>query len=435
MGVPYRKVVQDNGLTVIVHEDRRVPLVAVSVWYRVGSRHEAPGRTGLAHLVEHLMFKGALHQPDGYFAPLEAVGAAVNGSTSVDRTNYWEVVPAEAARLALWMEADRMGWMRPALDSARFETERQVVINERRERYENRRFGRVPFAIADAMFGDGHPYAWPTIGRAADLPALTLEHAAAFLDTYYQPANASLAVAGDVDASALFDWAAECFGPLAAGPRHPPPVAVPVAPSGRRLVMEDRIELPRLYAAWPTPASFAPADAPLDLAADVLSNGRTSRLYRRLVFESTLAIDIAASQGSRDLTSLFQLAATAAPGRTLEAVADGVTAELRRLAAEGPTEAEVARGRIGAEAAFVYRVQSLGGFGGKADQLNAYEVQQGEPDGFDADRARYLGASPDDVRNAVARWLRPEDALWLSVVPMGRADLALPGSEPAPPDR
>jgi zinc protease len=430
MDVPFTKVRLDNQLDVIVHEDHHVPLVAVCVWYHVGSKDERIGRTGFAHLFEHLMFEGSAHQPRGYFEPLQEAGAALNGSTSADRTNYWEVVPRDAARLALWMEADRMGWMLPALSPERFETQRAVVLNERRQSYENRPYGLAQFALLDALFPPGHAYSWPTIGRPSDLRAATLADAREFFQRFYHPANASLAICGDIEAGRAFDLTHALFGDIPAGPRpeRPAPLAGTLPP--RRLVLEDRVELPRLYLAWRSPALFDPADAELDLAADILANGRTARLYERLIHDRRIATELAATQNSRELGGMFQVLATPAPGRSMVEVEAAVLEEIERLAADGPTPVEIERGRAQAEAAFAFRTQTLGGFGGKADQLNAYNIYRGTPDWFDEDLARFVTADAQRIRDAVRAWLDPAEVVRLSVVPSGRPDLALPGSEP-----
>jgi zinc protease len=430
LAVPVTTRTLANGLDVIVHEDRHAPLVAVCVWYHVGSKNERPGRTGFAHLFEHLMFEGAAHQPRGYFEPLQEVGAALNGSTSSDRTNYWEVVPREAAALALWMEADRMGWMAPALSEERFATQREVVLNERRQSYENRPYGRAHFALSAALFPPEHPYHWPTIGAPDDLRAATLDDARAFLEAFYHPGNASLAVAGDIAAGEALDLAEDLFGGIAAGPSVASPTAAPIAARPDRLVLEDDVELPRLYLAWPSPALFAEGDAELDLFADTLANGRTSRLYRALIHERRIATELVAHQESRELSGTFLVVATAAPGHTLDEIQTAVVGALDAAAADGLTADELSRGRIQAEAEFVYRLQTLGGFGGKADQLNAYNVYRGRPDGFAEDLQRYLDVTPASLGAAVRRWLAPADALALSVVPRGRGDQALAGSVP-----
>lgn len=430
MRLPFTKSTLPNGLDVIVHEDHRVPIVAVNVWYHVGSKNEVAGRTGLAHLFEHLMFEGSEHQRRSYFEPLQEAGASVNGSTSADRTNYWEVVPKEAAARALWMEADRMGWLLPALTDERFATQRDVVLNERRQSYENRPYGLSQFALLDAIFPADHPYHWPTIGDPADLRAATADDARAFFSRYYHPGNASLCIGGDIDAGKALDLASQFFGEIPAGPPVARvDVAAPAA-EARRLVLEDRVELPRLYLAWPSPPLFGRDDAELDLVADLLANGRTSRLYERLTHDARIAMELAASQGSRELGSYFQIVASAAPGHTLSELEAAIAHELGVLSTDGPTEAELERGRAQAEASFIYRLQTLGGFGGRTDQLNAYNVYRGRPDSFDEDLARYLAPTPSALRSAVRSWLDPARALALSIVPRGRADLALPGSSP-----
>jgi zinc protease len=420
MRVPFEKRTLANGLDVIVHEDHRVPLVAVSVWYHVGSRNERPGKTGFAHLFEHLMFEGSEHHRRSFFEPLQNAGGTLNGSTSTDRTDYWEVVPTEAARLALWMEADRMGWLLPALTPENFETQRGVVINERRQNYENKPYGLAQFTLARALYPEGHPYSWPTIGETADLIAASIDDVRGFFARYYHPANASLVIAGDMAASKAFDAAQELFGEIPTGAAVGPVLAPSVEARAQEVVMHDRVDLARLYMAWPAPALFADGDAELDLAADLLANGRTSRLYRRLVHDRRVATELAASQSSRELVSTFQIVATAAPGQSLQTLRTAIVEEIDRLRQSGPEETDLARGRAQAEAAFIYRVQSIGGTGGRADQLNAYNVYQGRPDGFDADLDRYLQATSERVRQTVARWIDPDRATVLSVLPMGQ---------------
>jgi zinc protease len=428
--IAFTKDVLANGLDVIVHEDHHAPLVAVSVWYHVGSKNERPGRTGFAHLFEHLMFEGSAHQPHGYFEPLQQAGAAVNGSTSADRTNYWEVVPRDAAELALWMEADRMGWMLPAVTEERFSTQREVVLNERRENYENRPYGLAQFKLFERLFAFDHPYRWPTIGEPADLHAASLPDVHEFFGRFYHPRNASLAIAGDITTSDAMRLAKKWFADIPPGPPVEAVIAAPPQPTGLQFVFEDRVELPRLYMAWPTPELFTAADAALDLLGDILANGKTARLYSRLIHTERVASDVGAVQGSRELGSIFQIMSTAAPGRTPAELQDVVSDEIRRFVAEGPTSDELDRGRRYAEASFVYRLQTLGGFGGRADQLNAYNVYRGTPAYFEADLQRYLDVTADDLV-AAARALGPEAATVLSVVPHGRPDLAPPGSIPA----
>lgn len=428
MEIPYTKQTLANGLDVIVHEDRHLPMVAVNIWYHVGSKNERPDRTGFAHLFEHLMFEGSANYDHGYFPPLQRAGGLVNGSTSSDRTNYWEVVPTGALELALWMESDRMGDLLPALTAAKFDNQRDVVLNERRQNYENRPYGRAGMALAVALFPSDHPYHWPTIGWPDDLRAATLDEVKEFFRSYYHPANASLCIAGDVEAARAFDLASAYFGGIAPGPPVVRPSRDATLDGERRLLLEDRVELPRLYLNWHSPAMNVDQDAELDLAADVLAHGKTSRLYRTLVFERRIATDVSAYQHSREMSGVFQLAVTAVPGVALAEVDAVATDAVRQLGASGPDADELARGQVHTEAQFVYRLQTIGGFGGKSDQLNAYNVFRGDPGYFAADRARYQAATADSIARAARRWLVDPPRVALSVVPVGRRDLALPDS-------
>ena len=281
MQVTFDKQTLDNGLDVIIHVDHSCPIVAVNLWYHVGSKNEKPGRTGFAHLFEHLMFEGSEHHDDGYFSPLEEAGGALNGSTNADRTNYWEVVPTGAVERALWMESDRMGFLLPALTPEKFETQRQVVLNERRESYENRPYGMVPMALMPVLFPAGHPYHWLT--------------------------NASLVLAGDIDTREGFELARLYFGEIPPGPSRPSITVSDTTVSGApRLLLRDRVELPRLYLSWRSPRLFGDGDAALDLLATILAGGKSSRLYRRLVHDSRIATDVSAGQGSRELVGVFK---------------------------------------------------------------------------------------------------------------------------------
>ena len=434
----YTKTTLENGLHVIVHEDHRCPIVAVNVWYHVGSKNEQPGRTGLAHLFEHLMFEGSANHDSGYFMPLQEAGAALNGSTNTARTNYWEVVPTSALELALWLESDRMGYLLPALTAAKFENQRDVVLNERRQVYENRPYGMALMALTDSLFPPDHPYHWTTIGEIADLERATLEDAHAFFSTFYHPANASLTLAGDVDPESAVALVRRYFEEIPTGAAIPPVVGAgsPLTPpaekgEGVRLLLEDRVELPRLYLAWRTPALFDDGDAGLDMLADVLTGGKTSRLYRKLVYDTRLATDVSASQGSRELSGWFGITATAAPGHTLDELEQVICQEVETLAEHGPEEAELERGLAQVEAQFVYRLQTVGGFNGRSDQLNAYNVFAGDPGFMAQDRARYRAATVAQVRELAGSQLGEAGRVALSIVPTGALNLALADSIPA----
>jgi zinc protease len=427
--LPFAKRTLQNGLDVIVHEDHHVPIVAVNVWYHVGSKDEQPGRTGFAHLFEHLMFEGSAHHDTGYFPPIQRAGGLLNGSTNTDRTNYWEVVPTSAVELALWMESDRMGYLLPAVTAERFETQRDVVLNERRQNYENRPYGFALMALVAALFPEQHPYSWPTIGSAEDLRAMRLEDVQAFFRTYYHPSNASLTLAGDIETERAFALAERYFGELPAGPRPAPVTAAAAVTREGRLLLEDRVEMPRLYMAWLSPAMYAEGDAEMDLLGDLLANGKTSRLYRTLVYERRVALDVSAYQSSRELAGFFLLVATAAPGQSLTELETLIGIELQALTESGPTESEMERARAQVEAHFIYRLQTVGGFGGKSDQLNAYNVMRGNPGYFEKDLARYRDASRETVRGAARTVLGFDRRVLLSVVPRGQQHLALPGAE------
>jgi zinc protease len=426
----FTKHTLDNGLDVLLHQDRGCPIVAVNVWYHVGSKNEQPGHTGFAHLFEHLMFEGSEHYDRGYFQPLQGAGATLNGSTNADRTNYWEVVPANALELALWMESDRMGYLLPALTDAKFSNQRDVVLNERRQNYENRPYGLAPMALLAALYPPDHPYHWTTIGEIADLNTVRLDEVQAFFRRYYHPANASIALAGDIDPDAALELVRTYFEDIHAGDAVVPVQAAAALSNDIRIFFEDRVELPRLYLAWLTPAMFADGDADLDLGTDLLANGKTSRLYRRLVFEERIATDVSAAQNSREIAGYAQITATAAPGHTLGELEQVILEEVTRLAAKGPSDDEIERGRVQAEAQFMYRLQTVGGFGGKSDQLNAYNVFLGDPEYFERDLARYHDVTSESLQQTVARYLDPAHRVTLSIVPRGRASLAAPGSSP-----
>ncbi len=427
--IPYSKHTLDNGLDVLLHEDHGCPIVAVNIWYHVGSKNERRGRTGFAHLFEHLMFEGSQHHDAGYFEPLQQAGAQINGSTNTDRTNYWEVVPSGALELALWMESDRMGYLLPALTQAKFDNQRDVVLNERRQNYENRPYGLVSVALAEALVPEWHPYSWMTIGSPDDLRAASLDDVRTFFQRYYHPANASLTIAGDIDSAAALDLARRYFEDLPGGAAPDPVPPTPRPARAVRRVIEDRVELPRLYLAWVTPELYGPDDAELDLLAEILAGGKASRLYRRLVYDGRIATEVAAYQNSREVGGSFQVVATAVPGVTLATIEAALREELERLARDGPTDDELARAIALTESGFLSRLQHVGGFGGKSDQLNSYNVVVGDPGYFVRDLRRYRRATLDTVRRAAAAHLTAVDAVAISVVPAGRLDLAAPASE------
>jgi zinc protease len=418
VAIPCSQVTLDNGLRLIVHEDGTAPIVSVNVWYHVGSRDEESGRTGLAHLFEHLMFEGSANVPPGEFdRRLEDAGAVNNGSTTSDRTNYWETLPSNAVELALFLEADRMGGLLAALSHERFEAQRDVVMNERRESYENRPYGLAHERILGALYPPDHPYHWPVIGFMDDIAAATFDDAAAFCRRYYSPSNATVAVAGDVETRDVVRIAERLFGAIEPGTRPERARAATVALADDvRSIMPDEVRLPRLYMAWHSPAAFADDDAEMDAVATALASGKASRLYDRLV-RTAKAVDVTAYQHGSQLCSSFEVVVTARPETELDEIEEVVRDEIGRIASTGITGDEYDRVRNGIMTAFVDELQSVGGFGGRADRLNLYAMHFGEPDSVQDDLDRFLRLEPDHVRDAAARWLAGQHAVALRVVP------------------
>jgi zinc protease len=426
LSVPYTMFRLPNGLTVIVHEDHSAPVATVNCWYHVGSGRETPGRTGFAHLFEHLMFEGSKNVPEGAFDRwLEAVGGDNNGSTQEDRTNYYEDVPANAVEMPLFLESDRMGFLLDNMTPTTIDGQRDVVKNERRQGVENQPYGKVEDALPPALFPRDHPYSWPVIGSMADLSAASHEDVKDFFRKWYGPANASLVIAGDVDTAEVKTAVEKWFKDV---PKSDP--VEPIAPrpvvlrEEKRLVLEDRVQLPRLYMAWVTPPAFAPGDAALDAVAGVLAGGKNSRLYKRLVYELQVAQDVSAGQGSQGLASTFAVVVTARSGHTLEEIRRLVDEEIAKLQATPPSDRELQRFQNRTEASFFDRLESVGGFSGKADQLNLYYFRTGDPDYFEEDLARYRALGPSDVQAAAFKFLGPGRVL-ISVVPEGKKELAL----------
>jgi zinc protease len=417
--VPYRQFQLPNGLNVILHQDRSIPVAAVNVWYHVGSANEKTGRTGFAHLFEHLMFEGSKHVPEGQFdILLEAAGANNNGSTTNDRTNYIIDVPTNALELALFLESDRMGYLLDAMPPEQVNSQRDVVKNERRQSYENRPYGMASLEIDQMLWPEGHPYSWPVIGYMEDLTAASQQDVTEFFKKYYAPNNASLVIAGDIDFDRTRALVEKWFGELPRGPAVEP-VAPPAAvlTQVKRQTITDQVSLPRLYLAWLTPRYYAPGDATLDLVSSVLTGGKNSRLYKRLVYEEQIAQDVSSFQSSSALGSSFLVIATARRGRTAAELQKAIDEEIDRLRREPPDAREMQRALNQIEASFYRRMERIGGFSGKAEQLNAYYFAGGGPDFFAEDLARYTSLTPSDVQAAVVRWLPRERRVELVVEP------------------
>jgi zinc protease len=421
--IPFEQYALPNGLRVILHRDPKLPVAHVNLWYHVGSADERLGRSGFAHLFEHLMFQGSTNAGQDYLKYMERAGAnlfegGVNGTTNFDRTNYFETVPAGSLETVLWAESDRLATLADAIDKAKLDNQRDVVKNERRQSYENQPYGRAYKLLLGTMFPVDHPYGHDVIGTHEDLTAASLDDVRAFFRTYYTPNNLSLVVAGDFDPAEARRLVAKYFGPIPPGPALDRPKRVPVALSGERVVVaNDRVPLARAYVAWPAPAYFDPGDAELDLAGLVLADGLSSRLQRALRYDRQLAADVAAFQYSLERHGVFVVQATAREGVALDTVERAVHAEIARLARTGPTAAELARAKAKWELGYLAGLERIGGFGGVSDRLNEYATYLGTPDGFAFDVLRHRNATAEQVRQAAARYLDTPNRVVARFVP------------------
>jgi zinc protease len=409
----------DNGLRVVLSPDRRAPLVAVNLWYDVGSKHEKPGKTGFAHLFEHMMFQGSANVERGqHFALVNAAGGTLNATTWVDRTNYFETLPSHELELALWLEADRLGGLLPAMTQEKLDTERDVVKNERRYRVDNQPYGTWDERLFALLFPSSHPYHHPTIGSMEDLSNASLDDVREFFATYYAPNNAVLTIAGDFEPDAAMRMVRRHFGPLTPNRALPPPPEMGVEPilgEERREVIPDRVSLPRMYLAYRTPVFGTDAFDALDVAADTLASGRAARLYSALVRDARLAQDVSAFVlpivGG---AATFILSATARPGIEVDRLEAAVFAELDRLAADGPTDEELERVRN----LYAARIASvLERIGERADQIGMYTTLFDDPDRVNRQVDRYRAAGATEVREAMAASIRPDNRVVVTYVP------------------
>jgi zinc protease len=415
-----------NGLEVILSEDHRLPRVAVNVWYHAGPANEEPGRTGFAHLFEHMMFQGSKHvEGDAHFRLLAGAGAtSMNGTTSEDRTNYFETVPSNQVELALWLESDRMGYMLDKLDQDSLSNQQDVVRNERRQRTENRPYGIVEEAVYHNLYPPAHPYYADVIGSHADIQAAKLADVRSFFQAYYGPNNATIAIAGDFDPAAMKELVKKYFGTLQRGAEVPKPnVETPRITAERRAVIQDRVELERVYMAWITPAVYVPGNAAGDIAAEILGGGggggASSRLYKKLVYEKQIAQSVQSRQRSVALGSVFRVEATARPGRTAKEIEQAIDEELERFRREGPRDDEVEAARNMIEMRLMTRLETLNGV---ADRLNHYNHYVGDPGFLAEDISRYRRATAADVRSFAETQLKPSARVVIHGVP-GTPDL------------
>ncbi len=413
--IPFSRYELPNGLDVTLSPDHTVPVVCVNVWYDVGSRDEAAGRSGFAHLFEHLMFNGSQHADDDYFKPLQPLGARVNGSTNLDRTNYYECLPSEQLPLALFLEADRMGWLLPALTETKLQNQKDVVRNERRQNYDNPPYGQAWLEILRNSYPEGHPYHIATIGKHEEIEAATLDDVKGFFRTWYLPNNASLVLSGDFDEAEARTLVERYFGPVAAGPS--PVRTVPARPAfteAKAVRAVDDVPFEKVWLVWHTPALFQPGDAELDLLSSALASGKDSRLYKALVHEQQIAQDVTAYQSSAGYSSLFVVSATASAGHGGAELVAAIDAVLGEVATRPITDAEVEVGRTAYEVQFFGSIATIQG---KADLLNNYNTRTHDPGYLAKDLARYQAATAAGVNSAHKEWLPPDRRLVLTIGP------------------
>lgn len=412
--LPFEEYHLKNGLRVILHEDRSTPVVAVNLWYHVGSKNEVIGRTGFAHLFEHMMFQGSKNYNDDYFYPLQEAGASINGSTNPDRTNYFEVVPSNFLELALFMEADRMGGLLDAMTQAKLDNQRDVVKNERRQRYDNQPYGTAFEKIFAQMFPSPHPYNWTTIGSLDDLTAASMDDVKAFFRQYYVPNNASLVIAGDFDKAQARSWVEKYFGPIEEGAaiKRPSPAA-PKLKGEIRKTFEDSVQLPRLYMVWESSPAYSADEPALDILSSILSSGRGSRLQGSLIYDKQIAQDVGAFNYALEAGGMFITQSTAKPGSSLDDIEKDINIEIERIKKEAPTKEEMDRAVNSIESQTIYGMQTNLG---KADQMNAYATFLNKPNYFQADLDRYSKVTAADVQKAANKYLT-KDRFVMSFVP------------------
>ena len=405
--IPFQKHVLNNGLQLILYEDHSIPIVAVNLWYHVGSKNEKVGRTGFAHLFEHMMFQGSEHHNTDFFNALDAIGSTDrNGTTNNDRTNYFENVPTSALEQALWLEADRMGWLLPSMTQERLNNQIEVVKNERRQGVDNQPYGTVDERMYAALYPSHHPYSWDVIGYMEDLTAATKTDVEDFFKTYYGPNNCTLVLAGDIEPVQAKAMVEKYFGSIPpVSPIYRRDVWIPELTQEIRLQMQDRVPLPRIYFAWHAPAGYTEGEPELEVLSGVLSSGKTSRLYNRLVYDLQIAQDVNTFIDTREIGSLFYVTVTAKEGRTLDEIEPIVVEEIEKVRNSAPSGTEVDAARTEILSGMLRGLQRIGGFGGVSDRLAMYNTYTDDPGYITKDFERFEKVTPKSVQAAAKRWL------------------------------
>ncbi|MFN3694990.1 MAG: M16 family metallopeptidase [Ignavibacterium sp.] len=411
----YNKIKLKNGLEVIFYKDSSLPIAAVNIWYKVGSANERKGKTGLAHLFEHMMFQGSENVPkEMHFKYIQEAGGILNGSTSFDRTNYYEKLPSNAIEIPLWLESDRMGFLLSALDEEKLENQKSVVINERLERYDNQPYGLAWEIIVKNLFPENHPYSWPTIGLKEDIESFTLEDVKNFFKSYYSPSNATLVVAGDINETEALNLIEKYFGEIPSYETPDPPAPVDFQLSETIFIEHmDNVQLPRLYLAFPTVKSYEPKDAEFEILSDILSGSKNSRLNKRLVFDEQIAQDVSAFQFSGKYGGMFMIISTAKPGVEISELKKKIFEELYSISLNVVSDKELTKTRNAIKSNFIASMQNLDNI---ADHLNHYNFYLNEPNSFEWDINRYMSVQKENIKD-ICNELLNKNYLELNIIP------------------
>jgi len=419
LDIQYEKYSLRNGLEVILHRNNSIPLVAVNIWYKVGSAYETKGKTGLAHLFEHMMFQGSENVPkEMHFKLIQEAGGTLNGSTSFDRTNYYEKLPSNELELALWLESDRMGYFLNSLDQKKLDNQKSVVYNERLERYDNQPYGLAWEILLSNLYPDVHPYSWPTIGYPDDIKSYTLNDVSGFFKNNYSPGNASLVIAGDIDIQKTKKLVSDYFEEIDTNT-----LTAEISPanaellSTKKIIHEDNVQLERFYLAWHTVKAFSPDEAALDILSDILAGSKNSRLHKKLVHELEIAQDVNAMQFSGKFAGHFLIIATAKPNSSLEDINHIIFDELDSIVKSGIEDRELLRSKNGIKSGFIYSLQNLDRL---ADHLNLYNYYLNEPNSFINDLERYNTVNKESLVGAAKKYLTPK-YVELKIVPRSKS--------------
>jgi zinc protease len=418
LNIPYIKYSLSNGLEVILNKIKSVPLVAVNIWYKVGSANEVRGKTGLAHLFEHMMFQGSKNIPkEMHFRYIQEAGGTLNASTSFDRTNFFEKLPSNELELPLWLESDRMGFFLDSLDQVKLDNQKSVVLNERLERYDNQPYGLAWEKLVSNLYPDEHPYSWPTIGFYNDIESYTIEDVRSFFKQYYSPANSTIVIAGNIDVNRTKLLIEKYFGEIKNNGTPPEIITkMPHLNENKMLVFEDNVNLERIYLAWHSPKAFTKDDSALDILSDVLTGSKNARLTRKLVYELEIAQDVNAMQFSGKYGGHFMIVATAKPGKSLDEIKKIIFDEISLLAKKNISAQELERSKNAITSNFVYSLQNIDTI---ADLMNLYNFYLGEPNSFNYDLNRYTNLDEDKIKQSAKKYLQ-NNLVELRFVPRSR---------------